>query len=87
MWEIPIMETVKVDSAKRVRLPDAKPGQVLAYEMSGNAFTLTPVKPVKDEAQIVKMIKNPDGTYRFPDDARPSRQDILNHLRAERDSR
>ncbi len=41
------METVKVDSAKRVRLPDAKPGQVLAYEMSGEIFTLTPVKPVE----------------------------------------
>ena len=41
------METVKVDSAKRVRLPDAKPGQVLAYEMSGNTFTLTPVRPVE----------------------------------------
>jgi hypothetical protein len=29
------VDTVKVDSAKRVRLPDAKPGQVFAYSADG----------------------------------------------------
>ena len=63
------METVKVDDKKRVRLPDAKPGQVLAYEMSGEVFTLTPIK--KDEPQAIRgrlvrrkgrlMLSVPDG--------------------------
>jgi hypothetical protein len=30
------MDTVKVDSAKRVRLPDAKPGHVFAYSADGH---------------------------------------------------
>jgi hypothetical protein len=35
LWEIPSVDTVKVDSAKRVRLPDVKPGQVFAYSADG----------------------------------------------------
>lgn len=81
------MDTVKVDSAKRVRLPDAKPGQVLAYEISGGAFTLTPVKPVEKDVPIVKLVRRPDGSYRYPDNARPSRAAILAAIRADRDSR
>jgi hypothetical protein len=39
------MKTVKVDSQKRVRIADLKPGQVLAYTKNGdNSFTLTLVK-------------------------------------------
>ena len=38
------MHTVTVDSRKRVRLPDSKPGQVFAYETEGEAIHLLPVK-------------------------------------------
>jgi hypothetical protein len=39
------VKTLKVDAYQRVRLPDVKPGQVVAYENRGNgAFTLTIVK-------------------------------------------
>ena len=39
------MKTLTVDSAKRVRIPDAKPGQVFAYENGGDgSITLIPVK-------------------------------------------
>ena len=39
------MKTLKADSRKRVRLPDVKPLQVLAYEHNGDgSFTLRPVK-------------------------------------------
>jgi hypothetical protein len=40
------MTTATVDDRKRVRLPDAKPGQVLAIQDNGDgSVTLTPVKP------------------------------------------
>jgi hypothetical protein len=45
IWEIPIMKTLTADSAKRVRIPDAKPHQVFSYENHGNGtITLTVVK-------------------------------------------
>lgn len=47
-WEFPTMHTLIVDSKKRIRLPDAKPNQVFAYEQQGDGrFLLTRV--VKDE--------------------------------------
>jgi hypothetical protein len=76
---------VKADNRQRVRLPDVKPGQVFAIETSGNVFKLTPVKPVEEDVPVVKMIRRPDGSYRFPDNARPSREAILAYLRADRD--
>lgn len=45
MWEFPPVKTLKADPKKRIRIPDIKPGQVLAYENEGNGrFTLTIVK-------------------------------------------
>jgi hypothetical protein len=39
------MKTLTVDSSKRVRLPDSKPGQVYSYENHGTGvLTLTRVK-------------------------------------------
>ncbi len=44
-WEIPAVKTLTVDSSKRIRIPDAKPKQVFAYENHGNGtITLTQVK-------------------------------------------
>lgn len=40
------MKTLTVDSSKRVRIPDAKPKQVFAYENHGDGtITLTEIKP------------------------------------------
>jgi len=45
VWEIPTMKTLTVDAHKRVRIPDAKPKQVFAYETNlDGTVTLTPVK-------------------------------------------
>jgi hypothetical protein len=45
MWEIPIVKTLTVDAAKRIRIPDAKPHQVFSYENHGDGtITLTEVK-------------------------------------------
>ena len=39
------MKTIKADAYQRVRLPDIKPGQVMAYaEGADGCITLTPVK-------------------------------------------
>jgi hypothetical protein len=43
------------DKQKRVRLPDAKPGQVFAYELSGEVVKLTPVKKVEREHRAAKF--------------------------------
>ncbi|HEY6184367.1 MAG TPA: hypothetical protein VIW67_19135 [Terriglobales bacterium] len=40
------MKTLTVDSSKRIRIPDAKPKQVFAYENHGDGtITLTEIKP------------------------------------------
>jgi len=40
------MTTVTADERKRVRIPDAQPGQVFAYINNGNgSYTLTPIRP------------------------------------------
>lgn len=57
MREIPGMETVKIDDYKRVRLPDAKPGQVFEYQVAGETITLRLVKPVEtDKPAKFKLI-------------------------------
>ena len=42
---ITAMKTLKVDPSKRVRIPDAQPGQLFEYSRNGeHSFTLTLVK-------------------------------------------
>ena len=43
------MSTLTVDGYKRIRIPDAKPGQVFAYENEGGRIVLTPM--VKNKPQ------------------------------------
>ena len=44
-WEIPRMSIVTADDRKRVRIPDAKPGQVFSYENNADgSVTLIPIK-------------------------------------------
>lgn len=44
-WEITTVKTLTVDAHKRIRIPDAKPHSVFAYENHGNGtLTLTEVK-------------------------------------------
>jgi len=53
------VHTVTADKQKRVRIPDAEPGQVFAYESSGEVVTLTPVKPIEpdDRPNKVRFVK------------------------------
>lgn len=80
------MVTLKADDRRRVQIPDAKPGQIFAYELSGNVVKLTPVKPVEEDVPVVKMVRRPDGSYRFPDGVKISREEIRAAIRADRDS-
>jgi hypothetical protein len=50
MWDNPHMVTLKADDRRRVQIPDAKPGQVFAYEhQADGAVVLTPVKAERKE--------------------------------------
>jgi hypothetical protein len=68
------MQTVKADSKRRVRLPDAKPQQVFAYSNNGDgSFTLTLVKaerkPAFPRGSLLKYFtarKNKEELERLP---------------------
>ena len=48
MWEFFTVKTLTVDDHQRIRMPDAKPRQVFAYENHGNGHaTLTLVDAVE----------------------------------------
>jgi hypothetical protein len=79
------MKTVTADDYKRVRIPDAEPGQVFAYEAEGKIIKLTPVK-ADENVPVVRAVKGPNGLYRFPANAKPSREEIIRYIRAERDA-
>jgi hypothetical protein len=82
------MAIVTADDYKRVRLPDAKPGQAFEYTVSGNgAVKLTPVRPVDDDVPVVKLIRGPDGDLCFPEGAKLTREQIRAAVRADRDAR
>jgi len=50
VWEILTVKTLRVDASKRVRIPDAKPQQVFAYENNGDGtITLTLVNAARKE--------------------------------------
>jgi hypothetical protein len=88
MEDNPRMVTLKADNRSRVKLPDAKPGQVFIYESSGkDQFVLTLVKKREPEpVREVKLIKGENGLYRWPDDARPTREELLAAIRADREA-
>jgi len=53
------MKTLTVDDQKRIRIPDAKPRTVFAYENHSDGFiTLTEVKAEKQRRQIRLVRKN-----------------------------
>ena len=51
------MKTLTVDDQKRIRIPDARPRQVFAYENRGGTVTLTPVEPVRSKPVTVRVEK------------------------------
>ena len=55
--EIPHMKTLTVDDRQRVRLPEAKPGQVFAYEPnSDGTVKLIPMVPKPGPRRVVARL-------------------------------
>jgi hypothetical protein len=80
------MVTLKADDRRRIQIPDAEPGQVFAYEVSGNVVKLTPLRPVEDDVPVVKLVKGAEGLYHLPAGTSLSREDIRAAIRADRDT-
>ena len=56
------MKMLTVDSSKRVRIPDAKPKEVFAYELDDSGrVTLTPV--ARAQPNPAKLIRRGGRTY------------------------
>lgn len=49
-WEFPTVHTLVVDAKKRIRLPDAQPNQVFAYEQKGEGLIVL-TRLVKQEPE------------------------------------
>lgn len=81
------MSIVTADDYKRIRIPDAKPGQSFSYEILGNVVTLTPIKPDPQDVPVVKLTKGSDGLCSFPEGTNITREEISAAIRADRDSR
>jgi hypothetical protein len=75
------MKTVVVDNKLRVRIPRFKPGQVFAYEISGEVVTLTPLKPA--ETVPIKGRVSRRGKRLLGITDRPIDMDALKHALAE----
>jgi hypothetical protein len=77
------MKTLTVDAYKRVRIPDAQPGQVFAYENNGRGKrVLTEVRPV-GEPRPAKVRIEKRGPYHVGVLDRPINQAALEEALAD----
>jgi hypothetical protein len=85
LWDIPTVHTITADNKKRVRIPDAEPGQVFVYETTGDGqFKLTLVKPVAPAGEHpakVTFVKEGDFTVGVLD--RPINEEAIKELLAD----
>jgi hypothetical protein len=51
------MITLKADNKRRVALPNIQPGQVFAYEASGQVVTLTPIQKAEPRRVQAKLVR------------------------------
>lgn len=74
------MHTVTADNQKRIRIPDAKPGQVYALESShgGQQFILTLVEKTDVKAPRAKLVQK-DGFLLIKTD-KPLDMDALSEM-------
>jgi hypothetical protein len=83
MEDIPRMITVKADNRSRIKLPDAKPGQVFVLENNADAsITITLVRKAEPEKGKVTFIKKNGFTVGHTD-KKVSAQAIMDHLAEE----
>ncbi len=83
------MHTLTADKQKRVRIPDAKPGQVFAYEtdQTGTIITLHTVKKVEPQVEILELDDLDRKTLAPKERGKVDDASIVRAIRADRDSR
>jgi hypothetical protein len=81
------MHTVCTDKQQRVRLPDAKPGQVFAYEAdaTGTIITLHRVKRAEPEVEVLDVDDLDPKTLAPRERGEVSNESIVRAIRADRD--
>jgi hypothetical protein len=86
--DVTLVVTLKADNRSRIKLPDIEPGQTFVFERKGNGvFLLREIRRDEDEKPLVKLARRPDGSYRFPNGVKLSKNDIAASIRADRDAR
>jgi len=77
------------DKQKRVRLPDAKPGQVFAYELdpTGSIITLHKVKKVEPDVEVLDIEDVDPKTFMPKDGSKITRKSIIEAVRADREGK
>jgi hypothetical protein len=82
------VHTLKTDKQQRVRLPDAKPGQVFAYELdSAGVITLHQVKKSEPEVEILDLDDLDPKTLLPKDGSRMTKDSIIAAVRADREGK
>ena len=76
--------TVKTDDRKRVVLPTAKPGDVFQVDVLEGGIMLTRLAPIEPKLVKPRWVK---GRLMGAKEARPSRQEIVDAIRADREAR
>jgi len=76
------MKTATVDEKHRIKIPELKPGQVVAYDRGKNGtITLTKVKPAKkDENGPAKVRFEKRGRYTVGVTDRPINMEVVHQL-------
>jgi hypothetical protein len=87
-WDNPHMVTVKADDRRRVQLPDAKPGQVFAYELTpSGTITLSRVVVAEPRTIMFKMVRKGGRLVADTKGLKIDPADIARTVREERDGR
>ena len=89
-WEFPRMKTLTVDDRQRVRLPEAKAGQVFAYEPnSDGTIKLVPVVPKPGAKRVVAKLVKRGGAlfFQVPTGYKLDPEAIAKAVAEERESR
>ena len=77
------MITATVDDKKRVRIPDARPGQVFSVEPKPGGFVLVEVLP--KEVSAINPVRTKEDFLMWP--VKVDRKIIAAAIRADRDAR
>jgi hypothetical protein len=75
---------VKADNKRRVVLPGAAPGDCFDVQVSGSVFRLTLLKPVVEDAPLVKPVRTKEGFLMLP--SKLDRKLVAAAIRADRDA-